>query len=327
MPELPEGKNPFCNAKIVGEGVDYEAYSRQEKGIVRGHPDFAMSRSELMHFASNPNRWIRGWEPRETMATEFGSLIDCLMTDRGRFDSKYAVHPATVSATKTMKAVKNGDAEEGDSVPWQPLCAEAKEWYQRHKGKTPLSPEDFQEAKQACARITEVPELAEFFDVSAKQVMVVAEYHDPETKMIVPWKCLIDLVPAKDHERLFCYLGDLKTCRSASLGKWQREVDDRNYDAQAAANLDCYVAATGEDRNTFVHVLLENVFPFEPSGMLLSQDLIAYGRAKVVGALRWYCQCLAEQTWPSWSGMYETMPKGSIWVYCQPGKYHSQLTT
>lgn len=322
---LSETANPFTAARVIGANIDTATYHRQDEKTPRGHPEFVMSRSELMMFASCPSRWLRGYAPKETDATEWGSLFDCMITEgQDAFDRKYVVHPKTVTATANMNCVKDGDNAAGDLIPWR-ACKESKDWKNANrKGREILSPEYYDEADQARRRLLEDPMFLQFIGCSAKQVMVLSEYRDEDSGLVVPWKSLIDLVPGKDDTQWGTYLADLKTARSADPGFWEREIDRRNYDAQAAANLDAYTAATGERRESFVHVIVESDFPFEPSGCYLSADYIELGRLKIVGALKLYCRCLKEEYFPSWRDFTKREVYGGF-VAVKPDQRHSQL--
>jgi hypothetical protein len=64
--------------------------------------------------------------------------------------------------------------------------------------------------------------------------------------------------------------------------------------------MDVYNAATGENRVEWLHVIQENTFPWQPGRRYLSVEFIKEGRAAYYDALRLYCQCLKNNTWPSW---------------------------
>lgn len=300
--ELPELPNPITGAKVIGPDIEPEVYHRQEPGVTQGDPKFVMSRSQLMSFRSNPNRWREGVEPKDSDSTEWGSWIDCAMLSKAMFEKRYIVTPETCTATKTMTCVKDGDVREGSQIPWNPLSTEAKKWKkeQEHKGLSVLSLSDMAEIKHAETRLVADPLIREFFACSEKQVMVIGTYQDRATKIEVAMKFLIDLVPDKAHAEYGRDLGDLKSCRTARPYPWAKAVDERDYDAQAAMFLDAYNAATGENRVNFRHILIENQKPFQPGRRLLSQNFIDLGRRKYIGALRTYCQCLKTGVWPSW---------------------------
>lgn len=296
--ELPEFRNPFKNAKIVGDNIPNEVYCRQEPGIGRGHPQFVMSRSELMLFLSCPSRWRAGYAPKETDATYFGSLMDCLVTMPQAFNDRYVVRPTTVKATKTMACVKDGDAKEGDPVPWR-SCREATDWKASQGEKEIVPAEDFEEADQAIKQLQRDELVAHLISVSRRQVMVVAEYPDPVHKMIVPVKALIDLVPHNDSAHKDS-LADYKTARTAAPKDWVGVIWKRNYDAQAALFTDIYKAATQEYRESFLHIIQENAFPWQVGRRIVGEQFLHIGQLKYLSALRLYCECLTLNLWPSW---------------------------
>jgi len=300
--ELPEFKNPFSNAKLVGANVDADAYHLDDPAFPRGHPGRAMTRSELGLFTRNPQNWLAGYKPKDTDATEWGSLIDCLVTDRGRFDQRYAIPPETCTATKTMSIVKEGKAVAGEQVPWNPQCKECKDWKaeQESDGLTVVDAEMMLEATSAVARLMKDPVCGPFIKCSAFQVMCVAEYKDPETGLVIPVKTLTDLVCDKAHPLFGKCLGDFKTAREADPDGWRWVVHKRNYDWQAAMNMDVYTLATGEDRTDFRHIIQENVAPYQPARRHISAEFMRRGREKCVMALRLYCRCLRSGVFPSW---------------------------
>lgn len=312
--ERPEFRSPFKDGKIIGKNIDSADYHNQT--AKRGSKSFVMSRSELMLFASNPSRWVAGYATKETDATKFGSLMDCLVTDWNRFESKYAVQPQHVKATSSMKCVKTGEAEEGTLVEWRD-CVEARDWNEANAAKEILSYIEHRKAEEACARLMMDEKIAKLIKCSDKQVMVTADYHDRKTDIVIPVKVLIDFAPAKDSLHAND-LADYKTCRNAALGPWVKVIDDRNYDCQAALFLDVYNAATGEDRYCFLHVLQENLFPWEPGRRLLSMEFLHNGRVKYMSALSLYCQCLLADQWPSWD---------RDWTLCEPTPYMVERMT
>jgi hypothetical protein len=312
--ETREIKNPFTNAKIVSAGVDPDAYHRQE--AKRGDKDFVISRSELCLFDSCPNRWINGYAPKDTEATATGSLFDCRVLDFKRFDEKYIVQPETVTATKTMACVKEGNSSEGDQVPWQGACKEAKVWKAEaaKTGRVVISSKEREECEDAFVRLMGDSILQRYVQQSDYQVMLVAEYVDKETSLVVPVKCLIDLAPRKGTE-FGNSLGDFKTARNASPRVWKREVRAHNYDVQAAMELDLYVAATGEDRNSFYHLIQENLFPWQPARELMSTEFISIGRLIYTSALRKYAKCLTSGEWPGYDDNERSI---NGWTLCEP---------
>lgn len=325
--ELPELPNPFTNAKVIGPDIDPEVYHRQEPGVGPGNPAFVMSRSQLKAFSACPEKWRRGVKPTDSDSTEWGSMIDCLMLTPHRFDSLYAVAPETCTATKTMDIVKKGKAAAGDQIPWNPLCAEAKEWKEEQKaaGKICLTQEERAEASTAQANLMADPYIGPLIKLSQKQVMIVAEYHDKATRLIVPMKFLIDLVPRMDSPSYGQDLADLKSARDGSPGPWGTTSFKEWYHVQGAMCLDAWNAATGENRINFRHVIVENSHPHQQGRRLLGQDQIDRGRLDYISALRSYCQCLQTNKWPSWDDKPDPQSNEFGWTVVRLPMYASTL--
>ena len=280
------------NAKIVGCDIPYEYYHRQEPDASRGNPTYIMSRGEIVNFAECPARWLAGYKADsvETESTKWGSLIDCLITGEDQFNSLFAVAPATYP-----------DAKTGEPKPWTGAANFCKAWKKDQGDKTIIKSEMKADADLAVKAIRENELVAELFSVSSKQVMIVAEWHDEATGVIVPIRGLLDLVPPKDHPIFAKWLCDFKTARNGNPASWDRAVSDHGYDVQAALYLDLFISATHEDRVDFVHVVQENVFPFHVTSplMAMSSEFLSWGRSKYTLALRAYCECLKYGTWPS----------------------------
>lgn len=303
-----QSKNPFINAHVAGHNVDPSLYHGQT--VERGNPGFTMSRSQLMEFDRCPHRWKAGYELSASGELEWGSLVDCLALDPLRFDKSYAVAPLTYPATPKKK---------DDPIvqkPWNRNANFCIEWEENQIGKTILQSEKLTKAKGAVTTLLSDKDIAAFFKVSQRQVLVTADYKDADTGLIVPLKFLIDLVPNAGSE-FRDGLGDLKTSTSAAPGPWTRAVFDYGYHVQAAMYLDAWNAATGEDRQSFFHVLQENFYPFETTRRLLSLEFVEIGRFKYLTALRRYARCVALGQWPgyddpecrSWRGWRFTEPE------------------
>lgn len=296
--------NPISQAKIVGDGVPCETYLSQPDGVKRGDPRYVMNGADLMEFALCPHRWVNGYSDEGSSATEWGSLLDCLLMDKAALAERFLVLPETYV---------NDDGEE---KPWNFNAKVCKAWRleKNPKGtRTEIKHEVFWSAKDAAELILADPQLAELFESSRKQVMLTGVYEDKETGVRVPVKALLDLVPPAD------FLADLKSCNSAHPRAWRKHVFNYNYHVQAARHLDLWNAASGEQRNEFRHILQESIHPFEVAKRFLSQEFIALGRQRYIGALKRYAKCLSTNDWPG----YDT-PESSAdmlidgWLMCAP---------
>lgn len=307
-------KTHFKNAKIVGINVDASEYLKQD--VKRGAPGFVMSRSNLIEFARNPRRWLAGFnDDEETKSTEWGNLIDCLVLQPHKFEALFVVAPKTywietgicpkcesISDSKSCSTCKRERVEHRVEKPWNLLATQCKEWQskQEENGQTVVKSETYESAKIATERLLSEPIIKEIVSSSDRQIMVLAQYVDAKTGIIVPVKALLDLAPSKIGE-FGQHLGDLKTSLTADPSNWRRLVWQRGYDVQAAFFMDLYNVATGEQRDTWFHIVQENYPPFEHCSPLpvLSSEYLELGRTKYLSALRQYAWCLKTNEWPS----------------------------
>lgn len=283
----------FIKTKIIGANIPYEVYSRQEPDVKRGHKDFIMSRGELVNFASCPKRWLDGYKEEQdsTASTDWGSMIDCLLTSPESFAANFSVTPEMYQDTKT-----------GESKPWNGNATFCKQWKKEQGGRTIIKSDIRDEAALAVLAIRENPVISELFKISDKQVFVAGFWLDGATNIEIPIRILLDLVPPLGYPTFGKWLADFKTARNGDPANWASVIDKQSYDVQAALYLDLYVAATGQERIDFVHVVQENVFPFHVTNPppAMSAEFLDWGRAKYRKAFSFYAQCLATGQWPSY---------------------------
>lgn len=311
--------NPFTNAKLVAVGYDPQEYHHQD--AKRGDKSFVMSRGELMTFAACPQKWLRGFRSGDTASTDFGTMMDVMFLERATFESGFAVQPAkykttgmkcpacgSITDSKKCAACKTDRMEVEIEKDWSGQSNTCKEWVkaQEDDGRTVISIEDAQNAVAASERLSGDEMIASYRECSQTQVYCTADYRDKATGLVVPFKILIDLVPDAAHEVYGRSLGDYKTARTATPRKWMKQVFNLSYHVQAAAYLDVYTAATGEDRVEFRHIVQENIAPFEVARRLLAMEYVGLGRHQYIAALQKYCRCLAANVWPGFDDEDET---------------------
>lgn len=295
----------FQNCKITGKSVSSDAYHQQK--FERGDPRLPVSPSMLKSFAHCPSRWMAGYESAESDAKDFGSLLDTLVLTPEAFQDRYAVQPAEYTN------------EKGDKKTWHNGAGFCKEWneHQAAGGRKITNTKDLLEAQIASKRIMADEILAGFINDSDKQVLVEGEWHDEKTGLIIPVRCLIDLVPRLDTEFRKC-LGDLKSTRSAALMAFQRDVFRLGYHLQAAFDLDLYGAATGEERLTWCFAVQENYPPYEIGRRMLSGgeqvqgSYVELGRVQYRRMLAQYARCLKTGKWPSYDDSDESSDGWSV---------------
>ena len=296
----------ITNAKYIAADYDPETYHKQE--AERGTPDYVISRSALCEFSRCPSRWKDGYERKDSDATDYGSLIDCLVLSSDKYGLKFAVKPALYM-----------DKETGE-MNWSANSKVCRQWSdeQKEAGVTPIDQEQEDEAQKAVAALYRDPQIADFIKSSAKQVYCTAEW-TAENGLIIPVKILIDFAPVKDHPKFGNTLGDFKTTRDAALRSYSKSVNQYDYHVQAAMMLDIYNAATGQDRNDFRHVVQENVAPYQPAKRYISREFIIGGRNIYQAALNYYAHCLAENQWPDYDWSANNHVDG--WACVEPEPY------
>jgi len=310
--------NPFGGAEIVRVAPDPAEYHKQV--VERGDPAFVMSSHAIVEFARCPKRWKLGYESPESKAKQFGSLLDCRLFTPGQFESRYAVKPAAYPAPATHAKVKAGKIAVGDPLPWNANASLCAEWetQQEDAGKEIVGHNEMQAASGALARLEYDHEVNQLIAHSDKQVWVHAEYHDRATNLVIPVKCLIDMVPDARHEEFGKCLADFKTSISAHPRRWGRIVLERYYDVQAALYLDLYTAATAQDRTDWIHVVQENFAPFELGKFILRTESIEDGRMFYRMALAWYAQCLKANHWPGYESHGREKYNGWTFIATDP---------
>lgn len=278
-------------AKIVSVSVNPNQYHQTD--IPRCTVAFPMSSTSLKQFALCPSKYKAGIEETENDSMNFGQLIDCLALNPEQFNSRFAVQPSTYTNDK------------GEVKKWSNNSNSCKAWLADHSNKQVVTTDELAETTKAIFRLSSDTTIAAFIKNSDTQVWVSAEWKDNDTGLLVPLRCLIDLVPKPDSEFALC-IGDMKTTRDASIQAWTRDVFKFGYHIQGAFNLDLFNATHDEERTTFCHIVQENTPPYEPGKRLLDQEFIEIGRNEYRAALANYCKCLKFNSYPGYDDTDES---------------------
>jgi hypothetical protein len=300
-------ENPIREAHDCGDNVSFEVYSRQPDSVKRGDPDYIMSGSDLTEFARCPHRWAVGYREVETKFTEWGQLIDCLLMSPDDFAERFAVAPATYSATamECPSCHSRTDSKscrkcKVDRVPvqvekeWDFGATICQEWREKQGERQVVKAATMENAETAVELLRSDEFIGDMIRASRKQVMLTGFYDDSETGLRIPVRCLIDIVPPAK------FLADLKTLTCAHPSAWRRHVHDYRYHEQAARHLDLWNAAHGDDRKEFRHYIQESFEPFEIGKRILDPGFISMGRDNYVRALKRYALCLKTNYWPGY---------------------------
>lgn len=307
MDDLP---NPFKNAKVIERGANPAEYHNTGKDYSCGDKDFIMSNGHLRAFSDCPAKWRLGGAVEEkNWQMDFGSWLDCLYLSPHLANKAFAVTPATYPAKGKRKDDPPIDK------PWNRNATYCDEWEseQESEGRHIINHKINASVQQALDSLIATGPIG-LAEQSAHQVFCMAEWEDKETGLSVPVKILVDLAPNLESQWSKC-LFDLKSTGNGSPSAWAKQVFDKGHYLQAALYLDVYCAATGEDRNTFAHLVIENTHPFHVTQPIpcLSSEFINLGRLRYRSALKQYCQCLATNEWPS----YPLIPGTTIYAGMQ----------
>ena len=307
----------FQNAKIGTAGTNPRDYHGQ---VIRhrGDKDYWASPSMLREFDTCASRWRAGYSGPDSDAKDYGNVLDCMVTTPGAFDKFYAVQPETYAAPATHAKVKKGEINFGDPLPWNANASVCQEWEELQGGREIISNKIHSAAVTALTVLNCDDFISNLLIISAFQVQVNAEWVDKATGLSIPVRCLIDMVPDVGSVRFGNCLADLKSARSAHPAAWPKHCFELGYHVQAAMNLDMYSAATGEDRNTFLHVVSENYPPFQPARSMMSAELVELGRAKYRRCLAKYAQCLATDQWPGYEAGQQVIDGFTL---CEPPRW------
>lgn len=294
-------RNDFKKCVEVGVGVTNAEYMKQT--VPRGNPAYVMSRSSLMEFARCPHKWIQTPERDSSKALDWGSLVDCLLFTPDAFGEQFALKPETYTN------------EKGEVKDWNGSSNTCKQWLRDNSHLTAISSLQLTDAREAVKRLKADKKVSALLMQSAFQVMITGEYHDYETGLKIPCKVLIDIKP-DSRSQFRNMLADLKTANDATAQRWARKVNDFDYEAQAAMELDMHNAESGQMREEFLHVVQESEPPYEIGRRSLSQDFLEIGRHKYLSALHLYAWCLKNNQWPGYDDTTNEFEDG--WRLTQP---------
>lgn len=300
----------------IRKNVNPGVYSTRKYS--RGQPEFTMSRGELKSFCECPEEWIAGVPREATDSMEHGSLVDCLLLTPDLYEMTYAVTPETYPATPKKKD------DPIEQKPWTGSAKYCKEWEADiiAEGKTPIQPVALNSANCAIRKLKADSQISDLLENSDFQVMVSADWHDEETGLVVPIKCLIDIVPNGKS-----FLVDLKTAKSLNRREYARSVFDCWTFVQAAMYLDAYNISEDDNRNEFRHILSKNKSPWSTAKRYMEEEFITLGRATYQEALRDYCQCLKNSQWPGIDDWRPSRNSINGWdsIQCEPWMLLSDL--
>jgi hypothetical protein len=238
----------------------------------------AVSKSLIVGFMEDPGTWKASKKRETTASMGFGSLVDCLLLEESKFESRYAISPYPDFRKK-----------------------EAQEWKAEMtaSGVEIVTEDKLAAAHEACEAVRKHDAAAAILYGARTQV---AFRH--KTRHGLASKGLVDIVPLAGDT-----LVDLKTCSQSALGDkraLQRHLFEWGYHIQAGAYLDGWNIASGEERTRFKFIFVTNSEPFRCAVVELPLAAILLGSQQYQSGVARLVDCLERDEWPSqWDGIVE----------------------
>ncbi len=240
--------------------------------------NFGISNSGLNKIALSPAHYRFAEKNDPTRAMAIGSAIHCALLQPDLYETEYLrLHGITArTASEYKAAVKEfaGGADfvltgpESDHIAGMQACVMADP-----NGRSLLAGDGYREASLFV--------------------------RDPETGVTV--RVRYDFLPADSARPVV----DLKKTRDCRSEKFMRHIAEYRYHVQAALYLDALEWATGQKRNGFMMLAIEDSLPHALKPYLIGTESLALGRKEYRAALNTFAECEKSNSWPC----YDTTPE------------------
>jgi len=225
-------------------------------------------------------RWAQT-HPRTSRAFDLGHAVHTRVLGVGAGIVTYPVEHLTPGGNPSTKAA---------TVEWETA--------QRAAGFTVVSPDD-------AGRVDAMAE-AVLAHESARPLFEVCEFREASVFADidgVPVRARFDALSAETRNGT--YAVDLKTAEDATPNGFTRSVSKWGYDVQNGHYEDVYKAATGNNIDRFLFVVVEKSAPFEVSVFEIEPFWVDMGKKKAATARQIFQECTASGIWPG----YDTAPQ------------------
>ena len=265
----------------IHEGVPFPVYRSDDitnRDTIETVQGKATSKSTITDFLADPWQWRNRPAKETTAAMGFGSLVDTLLLEPTKFESRYALSPYSDFRKKEAQEWRDAMSSAGVEVITEDTMARAHDTVEAIRRNTIA---------------------AGLLDGARTQVA----FRHP-TRFGFDSKGLIDIVPQDETA-----LVDLKTCSASALEdkrSLQRHLFEYGYHIQAGAYCDGWAAAGGEERTRFLFIFVASTPPHRVAVIELPYAAISYGASQYAAGLAQFAQCLERNHWPSiWDGLVE----------------------
>jgi hypothetical protein len=212
------------------------------------------------------------------------------------FDLGNAVHTAVLGEGHDIAVL--------DYPDWKKADARALRDAAYDEGKVPLLPKERDQVEAMAAAIRQHPLAGPLFTPGTGVAEQSLYWTDPATGV----RCRVRPDWLKQLPGLTLAV-DLKTTKDASPEAVSRAIRDYSYHQQDALYTDGIWAALQPEDVRFVFVFVSKQAPHLITVRELTQQDRDIGRARNERALRIYADCVANDTWPDWTGPVTEIPQ------------------
>lgn len=275
--ECPEGRHVLASRPLA-PGVYRDLSDDQYHADPSDRPSLSSTLARVLLNQSPLHAWTQhpklnpNWEPTDKKTFDIGRAAHRAVLGRG---GDYMAIPSDLLAS-------NGAASTKAAKDW---IAEA-----RAAGITPLKAEEVDQiGEMAAIAAQRMAENGITLDPANSEAVVLAEIGG------VPCRAMVDNAPTDPSQPLY----DFKTCVDASPAACVRAVMNYGYDVQAQHYLDCWKAATGEER-LFRFIFQEKSAPYEVCVVQMGNESLMMASKKTARAREIWGNCTRTDHWPGY---------------------------
>ena len=314
----------FQNCSIVSKNTSADDYHLDKQSVERGDPNFRVSPSVVKEFLHCPARWVKNYNPPESDAKNFGSLLDLLILTPDQYAQKVILRPdklpesvlqcpTCLSVSDAAKCRKCGVERVKTTVErdWSPMATVCRTWMEEHRDFEVLSPQEAENFQLAKKSMLDDEIIRDVLASADKQVLIRGEWLDKKTGIVIPVECLIDILPHADSE-FFLSIFDMKCVNSGAHRPFTRKIHQFGWPIQAAFDLEMAKKALKRDPDhlpfQWRFIGCESYPPFAVYRKQMDENFLLEGQKLFHYALAKYAECLKTSKWPGYDDRLKNDP-------------------
>lgn len=211
------------------------------------------------------------------------------------FDLGHAAHKLVLGAGAPLAVI--------DAADWRTNAAKAARDTAYAAGQVPLLAAEHEQVTAMANALRENEIVGELFDHNHGAPEQSLFWRDQRHEV---WRrARLDWLPDATDGRLI--IADYKTCVSAEPAAFAKAVANYGYYMQAPWYIDGVLALGLAERVAMVFIAQEKTAPYLVTVFELDADALRVGRARNDQAIELYAECMATDTWPSYSSDVELL--------------------